>query len=372
MLSRKHPTRFSLLAAALFLGALAHAADPPDTVTLADGEKLSGKLVRATGAAVTFHSDSAGDVTIPWAKIKELTSSRRFAVIPKGIIFKRKETDAKIPRGVLAFTDGKIQITPGGGQPVQTVATGDTGFIIDEDAYQKALHTPGFGEDWKGAITGGASLIEATQKSETFTGAAHFSRAIPVEDWLAPRDRTLVNFTASYGKVDQPSTPEVKTDLVHFDAEEDEYFSPRMYALEQALFDHNFSQGLSLQQTYSGGVGWTAVKSAKQTLDLKATMSYISQRFNGEANKSLIGSVFNETYHRNLPAGIKFDENITLVPAWNNTNAYSANAGAGVTMALYKRVSLNVSALDTFLNDPPPSFKKNSFQFTTGVTYSLP
>jgi hypothetical protein len=41
-------------------------------------------------------------------------------------------------------------------------------------------------------------------------------------------------------------------------------------------------------------------------------------------------------------------------------------------MALYKRISLNVSALDTFLNDPPSSFKKNSFQFTTGLTYSLP
>ncbi len=237
----------------MFLGALAHAADPPDTVTLADGERLSGKLVRATGAAVTFHSDSAGDVTIPWAKIKELTASRRFAVIPKGLQFKRKETDREIPRGTLAFTDGKIQITPGGGQPAQSVATGDTGSIIDEDAYQKALHTPGFGEDWKGAVTGGVSLIEATQKSETFTGAMHLARAIPVEDWLAARNRTLVNFTASYGKVDQPDTPEVKTDLVHFDAEQDEYFSPRMYALEQAAFDHNYSQGLSLQQTYSGG-----------------------------------------------------------------------------------------------------------------------
>jgi putative salt-induced outer membrane protein YdiY len=370
--SRKFLTRFRLFAAALLLSAQAHAADPPDTLTLTDGEKLSGKLVRATGAAVTFHSDSAGDVTIPWAKIKELTSSRRFAVIPKGIIFKRQESDAKIPRGVLAFTDGKIQVTPSGGQPVQTFATGDTGFIIDEDSYQKALHTPGFNEDWKGSVTGGVSLMEATQTSETFTGAAHFSRAIPTEDWLAARSRTLVNFTASYGKIDQPATPEVKTDLIHFDGEQDEYFSPRLYVLGQAAFDHNFSQGLSLQQTYSVGAGREVLKSDKQTLDLKATMSYISQRFNGEANKSLIGSVFNETYHRNLPAGIKFDEHITLVPAWNNTNAYSANAGAAVTIALYKRMSLNISALDTFLNDPPPSFKKNSFQFTMGVTYSLP
>jgi putative salt-induced outer membrane protein YdiY len=369
--SQQSLTYFRLLAAALILAALAHAADPPDVLTLTDGEKLSGKLVRATGTAVTFHSDSAGDVTIPWAKIKEVTSTRRFAVIPKGIIFKRQETDAKIPRGVLGFTDGKIQITPTG-QPVETFATGDTGFIIDEDSYQKALHTPGFMEDWKGSVTGGVSLLEATQTSETFTGAAHFTRALPTEDWLAARSRTLVNFTASYGKIDQPATPEVKTDLIHFDGEQDEYFSPRLYVLGQAAFDHNFSQGLSLQQTYSGGIGREVLKSDKQTLDLKATVSYISQRFNGEANKSLIGSVFNETYHRNLPAGIKFDEHITLVPAWNNTNAYSANAGAGITMALYKRISLNVSALDTFLNDPPSSFKKNSFQFTTGLTYSLP
>jgi hypothetical protein len=372
MSSRKLSRGLRLLAAALFLCTLVLAADPPDTLTLADGEKLIGKLVRATGAAVTFHSDGGGDVTIPWAKIKEMTSSRRFAVIPKGIQLHRREADAMIPRGTIALADGKFQITPTAGQPVQTVAPGDTGFIVDEDAYQKALHNPGFGEEWKGAMSGGVSLVEATQKSETFTGSVHLARAIPTEDWLTARNRTLVNFTASYGKIDQPSTPEVKTDLFHFDAERDEYFSARTYGLGQASFDHNFSQGLSLQQAYSGGIGSTVIKSDKQTLDLKATMSYIGQHFNGAKSKSLIGSVFNETYHRNLSAGIKFDEQITLIPAWNDTSAYSASGGAGITMAVYKRMSLNVSALDTLLNDPPPGFKKNSFQFTTGVSYTLP
>ena len=361
-----------LLVAALSLGAAAYAADPPDTMTLANGEKLIGTLVRSAGDSVTFHSQSAGDVTIPWAKIRELTTSGRFAVIPKDVEFKRNKIDARIIRGTVEVSEQKIQVTPGNGQPVQTVNIADAGFIVDDASLQKAEHNPGFREDWKGTIIGGASLIEATQQSETFTGAVHLSRAIPAVDWLAPGSRTLLNFTASYGKVDQPNTPEVKTEVIHFDAEQDKYFSPRMYSLGQAAFDHNFSQGLSLQQTYSGGVGWTAIKSAKQTLDLKGTVSYISQRFNGARNNSLIGSVFGEAYHRNLHGGIKFDEQLTFIPAYNNVSAFSGNAGAGITMGLYKRLSLNISTLDSFLNDPPPGFNKNSFQFTTGVTYSLP
>lgn len=362
---------FPLLA--LAASVCAFAADPPDSLTLTDGEKLTGKFVRATGGSVVFHSDIAGDVTVPWAKVKELTSARRFAVIPKGFQFKRHEHDGQIPKGTLSVTDSKISVTPAAGQAPQSFAADATGYVVSEEEFNAAQKNPNFLQDWKGAITGGVALIEATQKSDTFTGSMHLLRAIPTQDWLAARNRTLINFTASYGKVDQPNTPEVKTDLVHFDAERDEYFSNRGYFLGQAAFDHNFSQGLNLQQTYSGGAGWTLIKTDRQTFDVKATASYISQHFElSKSNQNLVGSTFNETYHRKLPLGMVFDEQITYIPAWNNTSAYSANGGAGVTMALYKRLSLNVSTLDTFLNDPPPGFKKNSFQFTTGVTYTLP
>lgn len=351
----------------------ASAADPPDTMTLTDGEMLSGKFVKATGKSVTFHSDAVGDVTVDWSKIKQLTSARKFAVIPKGVTLKRKETDGKISVGTISVADQKIQVSPSEGAAPKTIGTGDAAFVVDEAAYQSALHNPNFFQDWKGGITGGVSLIEATQNSETFTAAVHLIRAIPAQDWLAARNRTLVNFTTSYGKITQPGTPEVKTDLLHFDAERDEYFSPRAYALGQAAFDHNFSQGLDLQQTYSGGIGWTVIKTDKQTLDLKGTASYINQHFAVSSNnQSLVGSIFGEAYVRKLPLGIAFNQQATFIPAWNNTRAYSWNAGAGMTMALYKRLSLNVSTLDQFLNDPPPGFKKNSFQFTTGVTYTLP
>jgi hypothetical protein len=334
--------------------------------------KLTGNVVRANSKSVTFHSDSVGNVTILWSKIQELTSSRRFVVVPKDVHLQGKQTDEQIPRGVIAMADQKIQITPGEGQAVQTIAVNDAGAVIDEAAYLKALRNPGLAEDWKGTLTGGVSLVRATQTSQTFTGVVHLNRAIPLEDWLAARNRTLVNFTASYGKLNQPDTGEVKTNLFHFDAERDEYFDHRLYALAAAAFDHNFSQGLTLQQTYGAGTGWTAIRSDNQTLDLKALLSYISQNFNGRPNENLIGSVFGEVYHCDLPGGIKLDEQLTSTPAWNNTSAFFANGSAGVTLPLYKGIGMNLSVLDSFLNDPPPGFKKNSFTFVTGVTYALP
>jgi hypothetical protein len=190
-----------------------------------------------------FHSDLAGDVTVPWAKVKELTTSGRFAVIPKGFEFKRHERDGQIPRGNLSATDQKIQVTTAAGQAPQSFDVSSTAYVVPEKEFEARQKNTNFFQGWKGALTGGASLVEATQNSETFTAAVHLTRAMPAQDWLAPRNRTLVNFTSSYGKIEQPNTPEIKTDLVHFDGERDEYFSARGYVLGQAMFDHNYSQG---------------------------------------------------------------------------------------------------------------------------------
>ncbi len=344
----------------------------PDVLVFTDGEKLIGHLVRSTGDKVTFKSDMAGEVTVEWKKVQELHTSQRFAVIGKNVKLRHREEDG-IPRGTIAMTGQKIEVNPGGANPPQTVAVADTVNIIDEPGFEKALHRPGLLEDWKGAFTGGASLVEATQDSTTLTGSVALVRAVPTEGWLEPSNRTLIDFSASYGKVTQPSTPTVKTSIIHGDAERDQYFTSRVYGFGQLAYDHNFSQGLNLQQLYGGGVGWTALKTANEALDLKASVSYVNQNFQESAsNQNLIGSTFAEHYSRTLPHGILFTELLSATPAWNNTRAYSAVANAGLTLPVYKRLSLAVNSIDTFLNDPPPGFKKNSFQFTTGVTYTLP
>ena len=77
--------------------------------------------------------------------------------------------------------------------------------IIDQAGFQNALsHQPGFFHAWKGTVTVAAAVVNATQDSETFTGAINLVRAIPTENWLEPRNRTSLNLDAAYGEVSQP------------------------------------------------------------------------------------------------------------------------------------------------------------------------
>jgi hypothetical protein len=164
----------------------------------------------------------------------------------------------------------------------------------------------------------------------------------------------------------------VKTDIYHLDAERDEYFTSRLFGFGQAAYDHNFSQGLDLEQSYGGGIGWTVVKNAIEELDLKASVNYLKQQFQDSSqNQNLIGSTFAENYTRKFVRKIELTEQGSVTPAWNNTNAYSASGQIGLALPLYKRFSLSLTSLDTFINNPPTGFRKNSFQFTTGLTYAV-
>jgi hypothetical protein len=309
---------------------------------------------------------------VDWSKVKELQSSAKVAVIPKNEMLRRRADASTIPQGTLSMQDQQLHLTAEP-QPPKSIPVADAGQIVDQAGFQNALsHQPGFFDAWKGTVTIGAAVVNATQDSENFTGAVSLVRAIPTENWLEPSNRTSLNLNAAYGEVSQPSTPTIKTDIFHGDLERDEYFSPRLYAFGQGAFDHNFSQGLDLQQTYSGGIGWTVIQHDNETLDLKASVSYVRQQFAGAPDLDLIGSIFAEAFKRKFKHGLILDQHLTLIPTWNNTNAYSGAFNALLSMPVYKRLNGSAGFIDSYLNNPPPAFRKNSVQLTLGVTYALP
>ena len=119
----------------------------------------------------------------------------------------------------------------------------------------------------------------------------------------------------------------------------------------------------------------------QQCLDLKAelhyeTQSYLNTAINGAPvvatpSTRLVGSTISEAYRRNLPHKMLFTETANILPAFNNGNAYSYNVTGIIALPVFKRLSASFTTTDNYLNDPSPGYKKNSYQFVTGVTYTL-
>jgi Protein of unknown function, DUF481 len=369
------PIALVLACAALAYGQTAPAPKPsPDTLTLSSGERLIGHFIRSTGGSVVFKSDDLGELTIAWAKVKELHAPERFVVVGKGVKLTRRADTSGLPKGAVAVADQTVLVEPASGAPPVRVPLGDAAYVVDEATFQNVLfHNPRFFEDWKGAVTGGASVIEATQQSRTFTGGIALIRAIPAENWLSLRNRTLIDFSAADGWITQPDTPKIKTSIYHADIERDQYFRGKdLYVFGQGSFDHNFSQGLDLQTNTGGGLGYTVIKKANETLDFKGSITYITQQFQERENDhSLLGSNLIETFSHKSARGILFLQEIALTPTWTELNDYSALASASVAVPVFKRLGFMTAFSDNFLNNPPPGFKKNSFQLTTGLTYTL-
>ena len=351
------------------------AAAAPDVLVFTNGDQLTGKLLRATPGTVVFHSDMAGDLSVPVEKIKDLQSSGNFAVISKN----QKVLGATVRPGPVQIKDGKVVVAAAS---VEAVPVGELGYIIDEPTFRRETNPhPSFFYGWNGSITGGATLVRATQTGTTLTAGINLIRIFPTVGWLAPRNRTTVDLTETYGTSRSPTIPQttpptpdavVKTSIFHADAERDEYLSPRFFYLGEVSFDHNYSLGLDLQQIFGAGVGWTPIQRPKQQLDLKADVHYEKQAFFDSAdNQNLIGSTFGESYFYDFPRKIVFTESGNVIPSWNNANAYSANLSAALALPVWQRFAASLSATDNFINNPSPGYRKSSFQFVTGITYTL-
>jgi hypothetical protein len=360
-----------------------------DVLVLSNGDTLHGTFLRSVHGTVTFQSGPLGQLHISWSNIKELHTTQPFAVL-KNSDTSRQIQSGQLPTGRLTLHNQTLTVQP---LPPASQSTSaniplkNVRIVTSLATLQKQLgHQQGFLQGWNGSATAGASLVTATQSQYTLSAGVSLDRVAPTVSWLRRRNNTQFDFSTSYGKITQPAyfdaagtlVPAVitKTAIYHFDGERDQYFSPRFFALAQTAFDHNYSQNLQLQQIYGGGIGWTAFKTRRQEVDLKATMQYEKQAFIASStnqNQNLIGSTFSASYALQLKP-FTFQQSLSYVTAYNNPKAYSASEIDQLVFPTWKNLAFSVGTNDSYLNFVPatlPPTRHNSFQFIMGLNYAF-
>ena len=350
---------------------------PEDVIIFSNGDQLSGTLERSAGGNVVFKSDMAGEITVPFAKIRELRTQGAFAVLKH---HDPVAVSRKAQPGRITLSGSAVTVMTKDGGTGEVVPVSDIAYVVDAKTFQTELaNKPSLLHGWNGTVGLGTTFVQSTTHGGTVTGSVALVRQIPTLTFFRPRNRTTVDFQENYGVLSTPAIPEaslaavsVKTSIMHADAERDEYVRKNLYVLGTTAFDHNYSQSLDLQQIYGFGIGYTPFSTAQHQLDLKADVHFEKQQFfNNVGNDNLVGSTFTESYRRLLPRKVTLTQTLALLPAWNQLHAYQGNGSVGLVAPLFKRFSVSTTAADTYLNNPVPGYRQNSFNFTTSLTYTL-
>ena len=359
-----------------------------DTITFGNGDTLTGKVGKVVYGNVSFHSDELGDLTIPLTKIKAMHTTTVFAAGSTTERLTKKNVAEQVPVGKIVLENENLSVMLPKGE-MREFPVKDLRFMLDEPAYRREMHNQSdFLYGWYGTATLGATIVTSTNSAQTYTGTVGLVRAIPTIAGLPAGSKTILNLSGTYGLAKDPeivsgadvfqTASVTKTDILHGDLEYDKFFTPTVFGLVNASADHNFGNGLELQQAYGAGIGWGILRSPQNDLAVRTSLQYEQQQFYngltsglGTPTENLVSASIGETWSRTFPHNIKFNESLTLNPTFNVVKAYSGTAKAGLVFPVYKNLNFSVTTTDNYLGDPPEGFLRNTFQFTTGVTYTL-
>ncbi len=343
----------------------------PDVLIFANGDKLTGKIQSADSAAVTFESEVAGSVKIPWAKVRELQSASTFVAIPKGVVLVRHSEPTGTLRGKLAINKQDLQLRGDTAAPAQALPLEKVETLIPESTFNEERKPLKFSDNWHGRGAFGVELTRSTQDTLGFNTAFTAVRKDPSHTWEFAKSRDTLDLNYIQSKITsggQSINISILTGLV----ERDYMVKPRFYVSGIAYFERNSTQGLDLRTNYGGGPGYFLIWNEATLFDVFAGVRYSNQQLaDSSYNRNIFGGRFGESLSHRFKNGASFSERATIYPAFNYAKGYFASFTTSLSFPVYKKLGVQISASDNYFNEPPPGFKKNSLQSSLGLSLSF-
>ena len=363
--------KIEFIALIAFLGLAA--AGFADQITLKNGDHLSGTIVKSDGKTLVLHTEFAGDVTVQFAAITQITTDQELHV---------STSDKKTVVGPVKASDGKIEVATKTGGTVE-VPAGNVVLIrndAEQAAYDKTLH-PGLLHGWNGGANVGFSL--ARGNSQTSNLALAINAVHPTID-----DKITIYLT-SIDTNNQLATPSTVANLITGGIRYDRNIKAKLFGFAGADFMSNALQDLDLRGVYGGGLGYHAIKSDNTTIDLFAGLNYTHETYSdgpqatpptvpptfvsyGVTNKFAALTLGEELMHKAGKSTV-ITEKLYIYPDLSSgySGQYRGEFDFGTVTKISKWLGWQNAFSDLYVSNPPTGTKDNDVIFTTGLNFSF-
>jgi putative salt-induced outer membrane protein YdiY len=205
-----------------------------DEVRLANGDRLTGTVVRLEGGTLTFKT-SGGELKLPWKDVTALVMDHPLLVLRTGAEPVSETIDAQTPEALAAIED---------------------------------IHAPVPPVIWHGSASAGILNTGGNTDVSSLRIDSEVTARRPV-------DRSSAGFTANRSVDRDVETARNWTATLGYDR----FFDTRPFANVSLILTHDRFRDLDLRSALSAGIGYQAWQSPMATLSVTAGYGYVRENF---------------------------------------------------------------------------------------------
>lgn len=328
MKTRRAAGRKAIAAIALALSVTAptYAQGRTDVVTLANGDRITGEIVRLERGRLELKTDDAGTVYLEWDKLSRLVGKRLVEVLT---------TDGRRFLGSLGPTaDRSIAVV---------TSSGEVSLRMSE----VTLITPIGTSFWRrvdGSIDAGFSYTQSS-------GVAQLNvHSDTVYRRLASRTRLTASLTQTKTEDDPGRDDRAFVEMSYL-----QYPWPRWFILMASRFETNESLGLTLRSQLGAATGPRLINNNRAQLVLGAGLAINDERgVDVEPTQNLEALFTFETsfYTYDRPK-TNLDVSMQYYPSLSNVGRQRVQLDAGVKREFWKDLFVALNLYNSYDNRPP-------------------
>jgi Putative salt-induced outer membrane protein len=212
---------------------------------------------------------------------------------------------------------------------------------------------------WESSVSVGLSLTRGNSDTLLTTAAFKTRKKTPENEYMFGVD-------GSYGKNDSVKNNET----LHGVSQYNHLFGERFYGFFNLEGLHDGIADLQYRFTLSPGAGYYFVKATNTTLAGEVGPALIFQRLGG-VDTTYASLRLAERFEHKFNDNARVWQKVEFLPQVNKPDNFLINAEIGLEASISKKLSLQVTLQDNFVNQPAPGRKDNDVKLISSLVYKF-
>ena len=330
-----------------------------DQVTLKNGDRVSGTIVKSDSKTLVLKTEAAGELDIKWDSVSGIVSSQPLSLQLK---------DGQIVSGDVTTEDGKFEVAT---RDRGTVAAPRDSVVAvrngeEQSTYDRLQH-PRLTDFWSGLLDTGLSETRGNSALTAFNLTAKAAR-------VTNRNKLSLYATSVYATDNTTPPSRTTANSIQGGARFDHDLRPRLFVFAIADFAYDEFQHLDLRSVLGGGVGLHVIKTENTRFDVFAGGDYDHEKYSPnpplvltDTTRNVAEVVLGEELSWKLNHRVSVSERFSAFPNMSDIGQYRFQFDGTAATKLKNWLSWQITVSDRYLSNPLPGLKSNDELLSTGL-----